>query len=191
LGLAMDELTGSGYRYVGMDHFALPGDELVRAQEAGELQRNFMGYTTHANTDLIGIGMSAISHVGDSFSQNFRDLKSWAAAIDTGRLPVARGLRLTDDDRVRSAVISALMCLGRVDLRAIERRFGIAFADYFRDALDQLRPHARDGLVEIGPDAITVTAGGQLLLRSIAMCFDAYLSGARTAPGSTPLSKVV
>ena len=192
LRLAIEELTAAGYRYVGMDHFALPDDELVRAQEAGELQRNFMGYTTHARCDLIGAGVSAISHVADSFSQNLRDLKSYTAAIESGRLPVWRGLALTDDDRVRSEVISALMCQGVIDIGAIENRHAIAFERYFAAELAQLRPHIDEGLVRLEPGRIVVTGAGRLLLRSIAMCFDAYLERPRTADGKHPaFSRVV
>jgi oxygen-independent coproporphyrinogen III oxidase len=175
LRLAIEELTSGGYRYIGMDHFALPDDELVHAQEAGELQRNFMGYTTHADCDLIGVGVSAISHIGDSFSQNLRDLKSWEAAVDAGRLPVWRGLALSADDRVRAAVISRLMCQGAVDVAAIERRYHIDFGRYFGEALERLRPQVSDGLVRIESGRIAATPSGQLLLRSIATCFDAYL----------------
>ena len=191
LQLAIEELSASGYRYIGMDHFALPDDDLVRAQEAGELQRNFMGYTTHANCDLIGVGASAISHVGDSFSQNLRELKTWRAAVDDGRLPIWRGLTLSLDDRVRGAVIAQLMCQGLIKTAEIEQRYQITFTDYFRDALERLRPHLDDGLVEIGNGRIAATPSGRLLLRSIAMCFDAYLNRPRTAPGGTPFSPVV
>jgi oxygen-independent coproporphyrinogen-3 oxidase len=190
LQLAIDELGSSGYRYIGMDHFALPDDELVRAQEAGELQRNFMGYTTHANCDLVGLGVSAISHVGDSFSQNFRELKAWEAAIDGSRLPLWRGMALSADDRVRAAVISQLMCQGFIGIDTIERDFGIDFATYFREALARLERHAADGLVSIGTSRITVTPAGQLLLRSLAMCFDAYLEPAMLA-AAAPFSRVV
>jgi oxygen-independent coproporphyrinogen III oxidase len=179
LQLAIEELTMSGYRYIGMDHFALPDDELVRAQEAGELQRNFMGYTTHAECDLIGIGLSAISHVGDSFSQNHRDLKGWEAALDAGRLPVWRGLAMSADDRVRAAVIGQLMCQGAVDVGAIERRYRVDFASYFSSSLERLQPHVSDGLVSVDPARIATTPAGRLLLRSIAMCFDAYLDQPR------------
>jgi len=175
LRLAIEELSAGGYRYIGMDHFALPDDELVRAQEAGTLQRNFMGYTTHADCDLLGIGVSAISHVGESFSQNYRDLKSWEAAVDAGRLPVWRGLALSADDRVRARVIGQLMCQGEIDIGAIERNHGIEFAAYFADAFARLRPLAADGLVVIEPGRITATPAGRLLLRAVAMCFDAYL----------------
>jgi oxygen-independent coproporphyrinogen-3 oxidase len=190
LRLAIDELCSGGYRYVGMDHFALPDDDLVRAQEAGGLQRNFMGYTTHADCDLVGLGVSAISHVGDSFSQNFRELKAWEAAIDSGRLPLWRGIALTADDRVRAKVISQLMCQGHIEVDTIERDFGIDFATYFQEALARLEAHAADGLVSVGTSRITATPSGQLLLRSIAMCFDAYLKPER-APAEAPFSRVV
>jgi oxygen-independent coproporphyrinogen-3 oxidase len=191
LRLAIEELAASGYRYIGMDHFALPDDELVHAQEAGTLQRNFMGYTTHAGCDLIGLGISAISHVGESFSQNFRDLKAWQAALDAGRLPLWRGIALSADDRVRADVIGQLMCQGAIDVRAIERRHQIEFAAYFHAALEQLAPHSADGLVRIEPTRIAATDSGQLLLRSLAMCFDAYLSP-RASPSPAPtLSQVI
>jgi oxygen-independent coproporphyrinogen-3 oxidase len=191
LRLAIEELSASGYRYIGMDHFALPDDELVRGQEAGELQRNFMGYTTHANCDLIGVGVSAISHVGDSFSQNLRDLKSWEAAVDDGRLPIWGGLILSPDDRVRGAVIAQLMCHGFIDTTAIEQRYGIEFVQYFRDALERLQPHLIDGLVTMEHGRIAATPRGRLLLRSMAMCFDAYLAGPRTAAAAPVHSKIV
>jgi oxygen-independent coproporphyrinogen III oxidase len=192
LRLAIEELAASGYRYIGMDHFALPDDELVRAQESGRLQRNFMGYTTHAGCDLIGVGVSAISHVGESFSQNFRELKVWEAAVTAGHLPVWRGLTLSAEDRVRGAVIGQLMCQGAIDVAAIEAAYGIDFAGYFRDALVRLQPYQADGLVRIGHGQITATAPGRLLLRSVAMCFDATLEPAGAAT-STPLpcSRVV
>jgi len=192
LRLAVDELSAGGYRYIGMDHFALPDDELVRAQEAGGLQRNFMGYTTHAGCDLIGLGVSAISHVGESFSQNFRELRKWEAALAAGRLPVWRGLALSDDDRVRATVIGQLMCQGVIDTRAIEERFGIDFGAYFGEALARLKPHIADCLVSIGGGRITVTAAGRFLLRSIAMCFDAYLKVVPSAEAPRPsFSRVV
>ena len=192
LRLAVEELSAGGYRYIGMDHFALPDDELVHAQEAGGLQRNFMGYTTHAGCDLIGLGVSAISHVGESFSQNFRELKKWEAALAAARLPVWRGLALSDDDRVRAAVIAQLMCQGVIDTGAIEARYGIDFAGYFGEALARLKPHMADGLVRVVDGRITVTSEGRLLLRSIAMCFDAYLKVAPPAGAQrSPFSRVI
>ncbi len=175
LQLAIERLTAAGYLYIGMDHFALPDDELALAQARGSLHRNFMGYTTHADSDLLGLGVSAISHIGDSFSQNPRDLLSWQVALDDGRLPVFRGMRLDQDDQLRADLIQQLMCQGEIPIRALERRHGIDFNDYFADALAKLQPLIADGLARIEPDRITVTSRGRLLLRNIAMCFDRYL----------------
>ena len=192
LRLAIEELSAGGYRYIGMDHFALPDDELVQAQEAGALQRNFMGYTTHGGCDLIGLGVSAISHIDGSFSQNFRELKKWEAALAAGQLPLWRGLALSADDRVRAAVIAQLMCQGTIDVRAIEADFGIDFAAYFHASLARLQAHVADGLIVIEDGRITVTGMGRLLLRSIAMCFDAYLQAPAAAEGVRPaFSRVV
>ena len=176
LELAIERLGAAGYRHIGMDHFALPEDELARAQEAGELHRNFMGYTTHGGCELIGLGMSAISHFGDSFSQNHRDLASWETAVDAGRLPVWRGLALTDDDRLRAAVIQSLMCEGGVDFTKIERRYGIDFESYFAQALQQLAPLAADGVVTLAGRELRTTERGRFLVRTVAMCFDRYLT---------------
>ena len=175
LELAIERLGEAGYQYIGMDHFALPDDDLAQAQARGGLHRNFMGYTTHSDSDLIGLGVSAISHVGDSFSQNPRDLPSWQAAIDEGRLPVFRGMRLSEDDQLRADLIQQLMCQGEVPVTALERRYNIDFQNYFADALARLRPLQDDGLVCVEPGRIQVTSQGRLLLRNIAMCFDRYL----------------
>jgi oxygen-independent coproporphyrinogen-3 oxidase len=183
LMLAIDKLTAAGYVYIGMDHFALPGDELALAREAGTLHRNFMGYTTHAETDLVGFGVSAISHVGPTFSQNVRDIAGWQAAIGEGRLPVSRGMRMSADDVIRADVIRRIMCDGEVPVREVERRHGIVFHAYFRDAIAALRPMADDGLLRIDADRISVSTLGRLLLRNIAMCFDAYLD----RPAATPV----
>ncbi|SDR03978.1 oxygen-independent coproporphyrinogen III oxidase [Pseudoxanthomonas sp. CF125] len=175
LELAIEKLGVAGYVYIGMDHFALPGDDLALAQERGTLHRNFMGYTTHADTDLVGLGVSAISHIGDSFSQNPRDLPSWQTAIDEGRLPVFRGMRLSEDDQLRADLIQRLMCQGEVQIDALERRYGIDFPTYFAESLAKLQRLVADGLVRMEPDRIVVTSPGRLLLRNIAMCFDRYL----------------
>jgi oxygen-independent coproporphyrinogen-3 oxidase len=175
LGLAIERLMAAGYVYIGMDHFALPDDDLAQAQARGSLHRNFMGYTTHADSDLVGIGVSAISHVGASYSQNFRDLPSWEAALDAGRLPVFRGMRLSDDDELRADLIQHLMCQGEVPVSALERRYAIDFGDYFQDALVRLQPMIDDGLVRLEAGRILATSRGRLLLRNIAMCFDRYL----------------
>lgn len=175
LQAAVEQLTAAGYVYIGMDHFALPDDELAVAQSRGGLHRNFMGYTTHADSDLVGLGVSAISHIGNSFSQNPRDLPSWEIALDAGRLPVFRGMRMDEDDEIRADLIQSLMCQGEVRVRAFQERHGIGFAEYFADDLQRLWPLADDGLVEVGPEAIRATPRGRLLLRNIAMCFDRYL----------------
>ena len=182
LALAIERLTAAGYVYIGMDHFALPDDELARAQERGGLHRNFMGYTTHADSDLIGLGVSSISHIGNTFSQNPRDLPSWQGALDEGRLPVFRGMTMSEDDQLRADLIQQLMCQGEIPVTALERRYDIAFHDYFSDALDRLAPMVADGLVTIAPERIAATARGRLLLRNIAMCFDAYLHRPADAP---------
>ena len=182
LQLAIEKLSAAGYRYIGMDHFALPEDELAIAQAQGELQRNFMGYTTHDATDLIGLGVSAISRIGECYAQNPRDLPAWEIAVDSGRLPVWRGLLLNGDDMVREEVIQQLMCHGEIDCQRIEELFGIDFEHYFADSLEKLVPLQEDGLVLTSRQRIRATAHGRLLLRNIAMCFDAYLGTARAAP---------
>lgn len=176
LQLAIETLTTAGYRHIGMDHFALPDDELSRAQADGTLHRNFMGYTTHAETDLVGIGVSAISHIGNSFSQNYRDLPSWEIAIDEGRLPVWRGKALDQDDVIRADLIQQLMCHGEIQFAALESKYAIRFAQYFAAELKKLKELAADGLVEIHDECVRATARGRLLLRVVAMCFDKYLS---------------
>ncbi|MBN6152644.1 oxygen-independent coproporphyrinogen III oxidase [Xanthomonas sp. AmX2] len=174
LELAVGKLSAAGYQYIGMDHFALPQEDLARAQRQGGLHRNFMGYTTHADTDLVGLGVSAISRIGDSYSQNQRELPAWEAAVDAGASPVMRGLQLSADDRLRAELIQQLMCQGQVDLDALARRHGIDLG-YFRDELAALAPLCDDGLAEYRDGTIRATARGRPLLRLIAMCFDRYL----------------
>ncbi len=191
LRLAIGELGAAGYRYIGLDHFALPGDDLARARARGDLHRNFMGYTTHADCDLIGLGVSAISHVADSFSQNHRDLKHWEEALDAGRLPIWRGLAASFDDIVRADVIQRIMCQGVVDIRTVEDRHGIAFAEYFSAALAKLAPLEADGLVTVAAREIRATDRGQLLLRLLAMCFDRYLGPRADAAQPPRFSRVI
>jgi oxygen-independent coproporphyrinogen-3 oxidase len=176
LQVAIERLTAAGYCYIGLDHFALPGDDLSVALAAGSLQRNFMGYTTHAESDLIGLGASSISHIGDSYSQNFRDLPPWESAVDQGRLPIARGLLLDEDDVIRAQVIQQLMCRGLIDRAQIETRFAIDFDLYFAESLARLLPLAAEGLVTFDGSRIVATSRGRLMLRIIAMCFDRYLA---------------
>lgn len=191
LRLAIEKLTGAGYAYIGMDHFALPDDDLAVAQARGDLHRNFMGYTTHADTDLVGLGVSAISRIGDGYSQNPRDLPSWQAAIDDGRLPVFRGLRLSADDVLRADLIQRLMCQGEVPVATIERRYGIDFADYFAESLEKLRPLEADDLVLVESGRIQATPKGRLLLRNIAMCFDGYLREGPVIDARTRFSRAI
>lgn len=175
LELTIRRLTDAGYVYIGMDHFALPDDELSRAQANGTLQRNFQGYSTHADCDLIGIGVSSIGKVGDSYSQNVKELSRYYARMDSGMLPVQRGYQLSEDDRLRRDVITDLMCHGRVDYAKFEARYQTNFTTYFADALALLREHASDGLVELQEDVLVLLPQGHLLMRSVAMTFDAYL----------------
>ena len=175
LQLAIERLTAAGYEYIGLDHFVLPGDDLSVALAAGGLQRNFMGYTTHAQCDLIGLGVSSISHIGESYSQNYRDLPEWESAVDQGRLPVSRGLVLDEDDVLRADVIQQLMCRGAIDRAQIEARHEISFDEYFADCIARLKPLADDGLLRFEGLQIVATSRGRLMLRIIAMCFDRYL----------------
>jgi oxygen-independent coproporphyrinogen-3 oxidase len=174
-GSALESLSEAGYFYIGMDHFAKEGDELVRAQRAGTLQRNFQGYSTHGDCDIVGLGVSAIGRIGDSYNQTARDLTEYYAALDAGRLPVARGRWLDKDDRIRREVIGELMCHGDLDTARFGARHGLHFDTYFAEELQHLDNLADDGLVEMVAGHIRATARGRLLLRNVAMCFDAYL----------------
>jgi oxygen-independent coproporphyrinogen-3 oxidase len=172
--LAIGRLTRAGYLYVGMDHFARPGDQLAVAQSRGQLTRSFQGYSTHAG-DLVGLGLSAIGQIGPAYYQNLKELDAYYGALDAGRLPVLRGLELTPDDLVRRAVIQSLMCHFRVSIESIELAHLVDFRAYFAAELAQLKSFAADGLVEIDADWITVTPKGRLLVRAISMVFDRYL----------------
>ncbi|VXB69041.1 Oxygen-independent coproporphyrinogen III oxidase [Burkholderia sp. 8Y] len=174
----IERMSDAGYVYIGMDHFALPGDELARAHEAGTLQRNFQGYSTHADCDLIGIGASSIGKLGDVYAQNARDLADYAAAIDAGRFAIQRGVRLSADDLLRRDIIMRLMCGGVLRVADIERAHGIDFADAFAAELARLAPMAGDGLIDITPEAIRVLPAGRMLVRNVASVFDRYLGQA-------------
>jgi oxygen-independent coproporphyrinogen-3 oxidase len=190
LGITIDKLSGAGYVYVGMDHFALPDDELAVALSNGSLQRNFQGYSTRAGLELVGLGMSAIGQVGDLYCQNLRTLDDWASALDSGHLPIWRGHLLTRDDRIRGAVIRALMCRGELDLLEFNERFDLDFHTYFSAELARLVPLAADGLIEIGRWRLQVTPLGRLLVRAIAMQFDAYF-GRETGGPTARFSRIV
>ncbi len=169
------KLVEAGYVYIGMDHFALPDDELSIAMDNGTLQRNFQGYSTCRETDLVGMGVSAIGKVGNSFVQNLKDIRDWQSALETGELPVWRGLSLSAEDRLRREVISAIMCQGFVQFSEFEQKFGVDFNDHFALELKSLKPLEVDGLIELSEGTIEVTPTGLLLLRAIAMKFDEYL----------------
>jgi oxygen-independent coproporphyrinogen-3 oxidase len=173
--LAVERLIGAGYVYIGLDHFALPGDELVQALQSGRLHRNFQGYTTQAECDLLSLGVSAISKIGPTYCQNVPLLDDYYDSLDQGRLPVVRGIELTRDDLVRRAVIMALMCQGELAVEAIETAHLINFHDYFSTEMPRLDEFAQAGLLEIEPGWITVTPRGRFFLRGICMVFDRYL----------------
>lgn len=190
LAMTIERLTEAGYVYIGMDHFALPDDELAVALREGTLQRNFQGYATGAGRDLLALGVSAIGRIGPAFAQNHRDIERWAAEVSLGRIPVAQGLVLDDEDLLRGEIIQALMCGRRLDVRDIERRYAIEFARHFAPELERLVPLADDGLVAVATDTIEVSDRGRLLLRPIAMAFDAYLHAARK-PTEPRYSRVI
>jgi oxygen-independent coproporphyrinogen-3 oxidase len=177
--LALMELTirrlgDAGYEFVGMDHFALPDDELVRARNDGTLQRNFQGYSTCARSHVIALGMSAISDLGSAYSQNHKDLKVYEQAVSAGCMPVSRGVELSQDDRLRRAVIRELMCHGRLELGDELDGIAVNMREYFAAELEALTHLEADGLLELDGNAVRATDRGQLLLRSIAMTFDRY-----------------
>jgi oxygen-independent coproporphyrinogen-3 oxidase len=175
LGLTIAKLSAAGYVYVGMDHFALPQDELVVAQENGTLHRNFQGYSTRGYCDLIGLGVSSIGKVGDSFAQNLKTLPEYYGALDRGELAVHRGLTLGPDDVIRRDVIQQIMCYGVLDFATTAERHGIDFAAYFASELEALKPLVADGLAEFAAPGLRVLPAGRLLLRHLGMVFDAYL----------------
>jgi oxygen-independent coproporphyrinogen-3 oxidase len=168
-------LTGAGYWNIGMDHFAKADDELAVAQRNGTLHRNFQGYSTKAGCDLYGFGMSAIGQFTDTYQQNAKKLAEYYAAIEAGRPATIAGYRMLPDDHIRKDVIMRLMCHMKLDKSEVERRHGIVFDDYFATSLERLRGFAADGLVDIDEDRITVNGIGRLVIRNIAMAFDAYI----------------
>ena len=188
LSLAIEHLQEAGYDYIGMDHFALPDDPLAVARRQGRLHRNFQGYSTQPESDLIGLGVSAISKVGPHYSQNIKAIEDYDDALARGELPVARGLSLSRDDLVRRAVIMAVMCQGRVDFESIELAHLIDFKRYFEPELDQLDDLAARALVSLEPDGFCVTPLGWYAVRAIAMVFDRHLQADRAA---TQFSRII
>ncbi|WP_089725752.1 oxygen-independent coproporphyrinogen III oxidase [Candidatus Thiosymbion oneisti] len=182
-------LTDAGYIYIGMDHFARPDDELAVAQRSGSLYRNFQGYSTHADCDLIGIGMTSIGKLDNSYSQNRRTLDEYCRDIDAGCLPVFQGIELSRDDEIRRDVITRLICNFALDVPNLEQTWGIEFADYFSDELPKLAPMQEDGLLTLDEQQIRVLPKGRLLIRNICMAFDAYRAAKKDGP--VGFSKVI
>ena len=175
LKMTIELLTSSGYEYIGMDHFARPDDELTRAQKEKSLYRNFQGYSTRAGADLYGFGMSSISHFQNVYAQNSKMLPEYYKALDEGVFATHVGYRMTGDDHVRKFVIMRLMCDLELEKRTVEARYAITFDHYFSNSLEALQPFVNDGLVEVTAEKISIVGAGRLLLRNVAMCFDAYL----------------
>ena len=181
LDLAIRRLTEAGYVYIGMDHFAKPDDELAIAQRAGRLHRNFQGYSTHSDCDMLSFGISSISKVGAAYWQNAKTLDDYYAALDKNELPVLRGIALTADDLLRRAVIQQLMCHFELSMDVIDSTYGIDFAQYFAAELSDLREMADAGLLRIEPRRLVVLPPGRMLVRAISMVFDAWLRAGRQA----------
>jgi oxygen-independent coproporphyrinogen-3 oxidase len=175
----IETLTAAGYLYIGMDHFAKPEDELAQAQASGTLYRNFQGYSTHADCDLIGLGATSIGKVHDCYSQNLRTLEEYAQRIAQNQLPVFRGITLDADDKLRRDIITQLICHFKLDIPHIEQAYNIRFSEYFADALSQLQTMQADGLLHLDAHHIEVSARGSLLIRNICMAFDKYLTSTR------------
>jgi len=171
----LEQFLGAGYLYIGMDHFATPGDELAVAQQNRTLHRNFQGYTTKAGADLYGMGVSAISSLGEAYAQNRREVPTYQAAIAERGIATMRGYRLTSDDQIRRAVIGRLLCHTVIIKREVEKEFSISFDDYFAPEVQRLEEFCAEGLVALAPGEIRVTSLGRIFIRNVAMTFDRYL----------------
>ena len=193
LTAAVDGLVGAGYEQIGMDHFALPGDDLTTARAKGTLSRNFMGYTAKRAPDVVAIGTSGISDVQGAYAQNHKRMTDYYGSVDAGELPIERGIALSPDDLVRRHVITELMCNGKVDSVDVETRFGISFADYFSAELAALAAPGGaidEGLVEVSDTELQATELGELFIRNVAMDFDAYMAAHRKS-AKTHFSRTV
>ncbi len=188
LKLAVNMLTDAGYVYIGMDHFAKPDDELAVAQRQGRLHRNFQGYSTYSDCDMLSFGISSISKVGPTYYQNVKTAEEYYDRIDAGDLPVFRGIELTADDILRRSIIQALMCHFELSIESIESAHLINFREYFADEIADLREMERAGLLKIDREWITVLPPGRMLVRVISMAFDRYLRADRQR---TRYSKVI
>ena len=185
----IDFLTKNGYKMIGMDHFAKPEDDLFKAIDKGELHRNFQGYTTKGGADLIGVGLTSIGEGVDYYAQNFKDMPSYEEAIDAGKLPFEKGVALNEDDRIRQYVIMKLMSNFKLDIRRFEAIYGLEFREYFEDEILDLQPFVEEELIIMNDDAIECSQTGTLLIRNIAMSFDAYMK--RHASSDKTFSKTV
>ena len=188
LSRSLDAFTDAGYVYIGMDHFALPGDALAVAKRQGRLHRNFQGYSTQADCDLIALGVSSIGRVGATYSQNAKTMEEYCDLLDQGHLPVVRGLALTRDDLIRRAVIMALMCQGQLQFESINLAWLVDFKKYFANELAQLETLQAQGLVQLNETGIQVTAMGWFFVRGVAMVFDRYVQADRNR---TRFSKII
>jgi oxygen-independent coproporphyrinogen-3 oxidase len=175
LSRSLDALTDAGYVYIGMDHFALPDDSLSVAKRQGRLHRNFQGYSTQADCDLIALGVSSIGRVGATYSQNAKTMAEYAELLDQGRFPVVRGLSLTRDDLIRRSVIMALMCQGHLQYESINLAWLMDFKTVFDAELRQLEAMQSQGLVQLSDSGIQVTPMGWFFVRGVAMVFDRYV----------------
>ena len=175
LRTTMEKLNQSGYDFIGMDHFAKPEDELAIAQAKGTLYRNFQGYSTHADCDLIAMGVTSIGKVGNTYAQNVKTLDQYYQKIDAGDLAIFRGIELSADDVLRREIITQLICHFKLDFKVIEQRFGIDFNKYFAMELKELTAMEDDGLLEIKDSSMAVLPVGRLLIRNVCMVFDIYL----------------
>lgn len=185
--MSMRRLLDAGYVYIGLDHFSKPDDELNKARLDKTLHRNFQGYTTRSECDLIGLGVSAISKVGDSYSQAVRTVSAYYQHLDAGRLPIEKGFELSQDDVLRRDIIMTLMCSATVEMESINRDYGIDFNSYFAAELVRLKPYEEAGLITIEPSAIRVTPKGRLFVRASGMVFDKYLG----QPTTSTYSKLI
>jgi oxygen-independent coproporphyrinogen-3 oxidase len=179
LRMTIEELTGNGYVFIGMDHFAKPDDELAIAQRQGELHRNFQGYTTQPESDLLGFGMTSISMLQDVYTQNRKGMQDFYRAVDADTLPIESGVKLSKEDLIRRAIIMELMCQFRLSKDAIEEKYHLHFDgdfdDYFAQEHAGLEALAADSLLRLTPNHVEVTPIGRLLIRNIAAVFDTYL----------------
>jgi oxygen-independent coproporphyrinogen-3 oxidase len=187
LQLCIEKLQKAGYVYIGMEHFANQSDSLVKAQQEGSLHRNFQGYSTHADCDMIAMGITAISRIGNNYSQNVRTIDEYKSYLEQNKIPVFRGIELEADDILRREVINQLMCNNQLNITKLEKKWGINFKTYFKSSLANLQQMTDDGLIKIEKTKIVITASGRLMARSICMQFDRYLE----QKNSNRFSKVI